>query len=54
MIDTGSFEDACQQAEGTAKQWQAIDQGADTMFKRWSLRDLRSSVQEIGPAWFRD
>jgi len=42
MIDTGSFEDACQQAEGTAKQWQAIDQGANTMFKRWSLRDLRA------------
>ena len=42
MIDTGSFEDACQQAEGTAQQWQAIDQGANTMFKRWSLRDLRA------------
>jgi hypothetical protein len=42
IIASHSFEEACMQGDLTAQKWQALDQGAKTMFKRWSLRDLRA------------
>jgi hypothetical protein len=42
MVSSNSFEEASTQADLTAAKWQALDQGAKKMFKRWSLRDLRA------------
>ena len=42
MLSTDSFDAASLQGDQIAMQWQALDGGANTMFKRWSLRDLRA------------
>ncbi len=42
MLSTDSFDAASLQGDQMAMQWQALDGGANTMFKRWSLRDLRA------------
>jgi hypothetical protein len=42
MVAAHSFEDACMQGDQTALRWQALDTGGNTMFRRWSLRDLRA------------
>jgi hypothetical protein len=43
VISTDPFADACATGDATAQAWLAEDQGANTMFKRWSLRDLRAA-----------
>jgi hypothetical protein len=42
MMSTASFGEACTKGDSTAQTWLANDGGANTMFKRWSLRDLRA------------
>jgi hypothetical protein len=43
MMATHSFDEACTQGDLTARKWLASNAGDQTMFKRWSLRDLRAA-----------
>lgn len=42
LIPSHSFDDACIKGDQTALKWQAADRGGQTMFRRWSLRELRA------------